>query len=686
MYVELDSGYWSKYRTASNPSMNHLSLCKGMMDAIKHLGIWETALFDLPIRAQITDSANILCDREFMCGLSEAEWEYVGNALVTLPDYPTPLFFFCAYPIWRDERSTVGTARAYKYGDYPVIFLSFGLDNFERPAKFEKKFEIWDYADIEDYDITKVGQAHYTNDLVRFDGNIYKCLVDGCGCQPWDNKIHWMPYYDTVTDPPQFQHKIYTAGIISPTEINYMPYPYPTSTDKAKCFKNSTKKIKNWELAKNQRVYQWRVEDIPYDNGVVVEYEGIRYKNFTDNPDGCSCVPMPYNYIKPIGCSGHWVPEYFEEFSIGIESPIIPIFSTEGREYQGRKFEKYIMSFLNKTLTFVDCTKVFNERGIENAYFNDIPEHVDTSHEKIAGYPFVSIAPSADNNLGVDTYCDYVVFGTGWVTYPTDVQFRATISISDCISISNPRTGAIDSRIINHALTKNTFSAQDFDIQSDVAGTERDCVSIASCAIINGVVDASDGSSIVRAIDDFGYDLYSDFERRDCFTEVKKLNKLVPLGYDDKFLVIHPSNNKGNFIQVRTNYSSNLNTYTHSDYPVVFYDPMLFGKLDGNNYNSFNSSQLYRIHTPSQSRSQLNGTQQLMPIWVYVWREPVNLDTISTFYKSEVWFACDTLYNGDVDTLVVGDKTYLIFRYLNSTSNLFGEQGVALLVDDREAN
>lgn len=676
MYIELDSDYWDNYATASNSSMNHLSLCKGMMDAIKYLGIWETAQFDLPMHSQSTDSSNVLCDREFTCGLSEAEWNYVGNALVTLPDYPTPLFFFCAYPIWRDELSgEASVVRQYEYGQYPVIFMSFGLDNFERPAKLEQKFEV-DYSSVVDYDSTIIGQQFNFGDLVRFDGNIYKCVHDGCVRPPWyTDGVHWLSYYDTVDNLVDYQHKIYTAGIIVPTEIEYKPYPYPTSTDKAKCFKNSTNKVRNWELSPNQQVYQWRVEDVPYANGTVVEYNGIRYKNFTDNPFGCSCVPTPYNYVKPIGCSGHWVPEFFDEYSIGVESPVIPVFSTEDREYLGRKFEKFIISYLNKTLTFIDCTKIFNERGIENAYFNDVPEHADLTHEKIAGYPFVSVAPSADNNLGIDTYCDYVVFGTGWVTYPTELQFRATISISDCISISNPRTDAVASRIINHAKT-NTFSVRDFDI-------ENGCISMASCAIINGTVDASDGSSLVKSIEKFGYKLYSGFDRRDCFTEMKKFNKYVPLEYDDKYLVIHPSNNQGKFIEVRTNYSANINSHVHADYPVVFYDSILFGAVD---CNFTGDTMLEKIHLPSNSLSQLNGTSQLLPIWVYVWREPVNLATISTIYKSAVWFACDTLYSGDVDTLVVGDKTYLVFRYLNSTNNIFGERGVALLVDDREAD
>lgn len=100
MYVEFDYSYWSKYREdTSNPSMNHLTYCKGMIDALKSLDIWSSVEENLPMNTQFYDSDGYLCDREFVCGLTEEEWDYVGNLLVTLPNYPTPLFFFCAYPI-----------------------------------------------------------------------------------------------------------------------------------------------------------------------------------------------------------------------------------------------------------------------------------------------------------------------------------------------------------------------------------------------------------------------------------------------------------------------------------------------------------------------------------------------------------------------------------------------------------
>ena len=66
MYVEFDSGFWSKYREdTSNPSMNHLTYCKGMIDALKSLNIWSSVEEDLPMKSQVYDVGGCLCGIAF---------------------------------------------------------------------------------------------------------------------------------------------------------------------------------------------------------------------------------------------------------------------------------------------------------------------------------------------------------------------------------------------------------------------------------------------------------------------------------------------------------------------------------------------------------------------------------------------------------------------------------------------
>lgn len=120
MYVEYDDNYFKNYN-----SMGKLGKCKAVIDALKSLNIWSGVLdTDLPITSTIMDSRGNTCTREFKCGLGASDWDYVGNLLVTLPNYSTPLFFFCAYPMYN------GTSLS----QYPMVFVSYGLDNFETPT------------------------------------------------------------------------------------------------------------------------------------------------------------------------------------------------------------------------------------------------------------------------------------------------------------------------------------------------------------------------------------------------------------------------------------------------------------------------------------------------------------------------------------------------------------------------
>ena len=263
MYVEFDSSYWSKYREdTSNPSMNHLTYCKGIIDALKSLNIWSSVEEDLPMKSQVYDVGGCLCDREFVCGLAEEEWDYVGNLLVTLPNYPTPLFFFCAYPIHvpapKDSSTLPSTTRKY-ITQYPLVFVSFGLDNFESYATSKQNFTISNDDIISEYDVT-ASTTYNIGDLVRFDGNVYRCLVDGCNCKPWENSDFWLPQLQQLINLEKYGKKVYTAGILTPKYLVTKSSGEKLNT----FFYNKTKTVTNWYASETDVVRPWRVEDVPY--------------------------------------------------------------------------------------------------------------------------------------------------------------------------------------------------------------------------------------------------------------------------------------------------------------------------------------------------------------------------------------------------------------------------------------
>jgi hypothetical protein len=662
MFWEFDSSYWSKYeQDISNPSMSHLSMCRGMIDLIKSLPIWESSEYDLPMRSQYRDGNGDLCDREFTCGLTEDEWDYVGNVLVTLPNYPTPLFFFCAYPISR-------TTSSYSYNNgKPLVFMSFGLNNFERYSRLEKNFDIDKNIDVVvDYD--PANAPFYAGDLVIADGEIYRCLVDGCGgCKPWENRNHWLPQFEEFDSTYGGDLKIYTAGFINnDTNSNDVVY-------------DKVKKVVNWEISPRDIVYSWRVQDTPYAKGTIVEYNGLRYKNVCDNVGGCYSKPVPYNFTVPYGSSGHWLPEFFYDNPYFVESPILPVFMSEHRDYNGRKNMKFIVSFLYDTLTFIDCLRCINERGKANPFFNQTYRELSGGNTISRGYPFISIAPGTDNNLDSRVLCDYFVFGGHWVA---SKKWSFTIKRSEAVdnvinhrpdlpaSVPNPPC-----TIINN-LSK-AISASGANITGDIT----------HCALVNASIDSKDGVVDVDKFKELGLKLHSDYARRMNFASsmvYKTVGKLLNPKSDYRHLVTHKT-----FIRPRTNYTGAHNGDEKGLVGLkgVYYDPLFF-RQNVNSDNYLNSSSIAYSHISSADRSQLNGTVYFLPIWMYLLREPVVLKTISTAYRSKVLFGCDMVYNSDVDKLVVNGKTYLAFKFLNSSDGggAYGDIGVALLVDDREAD
>ena len=664
MYVEFDSSYWSKYREdTSNPSMNHLTYCKGMIDALKSLNIWSSVEEDLPMKSQVYDVSGCLCNREFVCGLTEEEWDYVGNLLVTLPNYPTPLFFFCAYPIHvpapKDDSSTLPSTTRKYITQYPLVFVSFGLDNFESYATSKQNFTISDADIIFDYDVT-ASTTYNIGDLVRFDGNVYRCLVDGCNCKPWENNDFWLPQLQQLINLEKYGKKVYTAGILTPKYLATKSSGEKLNT----FFYNKTKIVTNWYASDTDVVHPWRVEDVPYAKGTIVEYNGRRYKNISDNVGGCICAPVPYNFILPHGCSGHWLPEFFEDFPFEVQSPILPVFTANGREHSGGSLiEDVIVSYLHDTLTFVDCTNAgINERGWKEAHIVPI-NHVGV------GDAWVAISPGG-NNLQTEVLCDYYVFGGRWPL--GDSRFHFTITREDKYYEVSSRPNYSGSDCPKSTVLFNEISPSmglhEVSLNSSMPTTFSD---LYGCGLINASVDSIDGVNQTKALADYGIVLHSDFPMRMTITTRLKLIKLSRTD---------PNFKKNDYSPYNTSVHSSTETNHYSYYDndgLVTYEPLL------NLGNSKSKQQLTHNHT--MFKSQLNGINYLSPIWMYVKREPVALDSWSTVFRSRVLFACDSTYSGYKEFIHVDNKTYIVFKYALSTySNNDGRYGLAILVDEGE--
>lgn len=650
--------------------MNHLTYCKGMIDAIKSLNIWSSVEENLPMKSQFYDSDGYLCDREFVCGLTEEEWDYVGNLLVTLPNYPTPLFFFCAYPILSPAPmggpTQANVTRRY-VTDSPLVFMALGLNNFESYSSSERHFVVSDSDTIEEYDIS-VSSIHYVGDLVKFDDNIYRCLVDGCECKPWEDSNQWLPQFQQLVNPEKFGKKIYTAGMLAPKYLESKKVSDAPDSLFATFFYNKTKIITNFTVGPKDIVYQWRVEDVPYAKGTIVEYNGKRYKNVTDNPAGCSCIPMPYNFVPPYGCSGHWLPETFEDLPIEVQSPILPIFTNERRKINGKQADDFIISYHNDTLTFVDCVRIgITQRGMIDAHLcvnEDFPSKGDA---------WVSISPGIDNNIQTDVLCDYFVFGGRWAVGHN--RFHFTVSRDDkyCDVDSREHYSGDDcpkSTIIFNECRANS-GGSDVIVDSFV----DEFSDFASCAMLNTVVDSKDGTKQVESIHDMGLYYNSDYPMRLTIATF-----LCPVdlsstetNYKDKNYTKYTVDSSAH-ITTETNY----NRLLYSDiFGLVSYSPLYVP-------DSSKTSQAL-IHCQTVLRSQLNGTNHLAPIWMYVRREPVVLDTWSVPFKSTVLFACDAVYNDYKELLIIDGKVYIVFKYLVSYNSGNKDRcGVALLVDEEE--
>lgn len=628
--------------------MNHLTYCKGMIDALKSLDIWDTIEEDLPMKYQAYDVEGYLCDREFVCGLTEEEWDYVGNLLVTLPNYPTPLFFFCAYPIYVPAPNG-GSSMTRKYiTPCPLVFVSFGLNNFESYASFKQNFSLSDDDVVFEYDIT-ASTTYNIGDLVRFDDNIYRCLADNCSCKPWENNDLWLPQFQHVG---KYGKKIYTAGILTPKYLA------------TNSFYNKTKVVTTWYVDETYVAPQWRAEDVPYAKGAVVEYNGKRYKNVSDNVGGCSCTPTPYNFVPPYGCSGHWLPEFFEDFPVEVQSPILPVFTANGREHSGgRLIEDVIVSYLHDTLTFVDCTNVgINERGWKEAHIMPI-NHIGV------GDAWVTISPS-NNNLKTDVLCDYYVFGGRWPL--GDARFHFTVTRDDRYYNVNSRPNYSGSDCPKSTVLFNEISSSmglyEVSLNSSMPTTFSD---LYGCGLINASVDSVDGVKQIKACADYGILLHSDFPMRATITtrlESFKFSRTDTNSEENVYSPYEPS----------IHLATETNHYPYYDNDgLVTYIPLL---------NSDTSKPKQRlIHNHTVLKSQLNGVNYLMPIWMYVKREPIALDNWSTVFRSRVLFACDSTYSGYKGLIHVDNKTYIVFKYaLSAYSNNDGGYGLAILVDEGE--
>ena len=643
--------------------MNHLSYCKGMIDALKSLNIWNSVEEDLSIRSQFYDAEGYLCDREFVCGLTEEEWDYVGNLLVTLPNYPTPLFFFCAYPILvpapKSGRSSALPDMTRRYvTPYPLVFVSFGLNNFESYASFEQHFTVSDGDVISEYDIAS--PTTYNNgDLVRFDGNVYRCLLDGCGCKPWEDSHYWLPQFQQLVSTERFGKKVYTAGLLTPKYLVAKRLSGSSSDGQfATFFYNKTKTITNWYVGKNDVVYKWRVEDVPYAKGTIVEYNGKRYKNVSNSVGGCSCIPVPYNFVPPYGCSGHWLPEFFVDLPVEVQSPILPVFTANGREHSGGSVaEDVIVSYLHDTLTFIDCTNIgIAERGWKEA-------HIEPNNHIGVGDAWVAISPG-DNNLQTDVLCDYYVFGGQWPLGDNRLHFAITRDDKYCDVSSRPNYFGSDCPKSTVLLSEVSLD-EGLDEVSLNSSARISFSDLYGCGLINAVVDSVDGTRQVKSNTDYGISLYSDFPMRATITA--RLGSVKLSGTVSNF-------NGGDY----SRYDSPIHLATETNhYPyydkdgLVTYVPLL---------NSGAS-----VHNHTMLKSQLNGINYLCPIWMYVKREPVALGNWSTIFRSKVLFACDSTYSGYKEFIRVDDKVYIVFKYaLSKISSNNDGYGLAILVGEGE--
>lgn len=97
--------------------MQDIDRCRRLINALKSLDIWETKEEDIPMHYETIDAEGNRVVRDIAVGLTESEFNYIGNICVTLPNYPTPLFIFPGRCI---NETTAGIR----------VYISFGLEVF----------------------------------------------------------------------------------------------------------------------------------------------------------------------------------------------------------------------------------------------------------------------------------------------------------------------------------------------------------------------------------------------------------------------------------------------------------------------------------------------------------------------------------------------------------------------------